>query len=73
MKVHKQSILIEAHMGYLEVISFFDTITKTYGADIYYEDQLSETIISMNQEPMREHLLSLGYHFILKKEKKQAG
>lgn len=73
MKVHKQSVLIEAHMGYLEVISFFDTTTKTYGADIYFEDKLSETITSMIKEPMREHLLSLGYHFILKNEKKQAG
>lgn len=73
MKVHKQSVMIEAHMGYIEVISFFETETKSYGADIYYEDKLTETVSSIKNEPLREHLLSLGYHFILAREKKQAG
>ena len=73
MKVHKQSVLIEANIGYLEVVSFYETELKTYGADIYYEEKLTESITAMNNEPLREHLLAIGYHFILTHEKKQVG
>ena len=64
MKVHKQSVLIEAQDGFLEVISYFDTTTKTYGADIFYEDKFAESINSMANEPQREHLLSIGYNYL---------
>lgn len=65
MKVHKQIVLIDEPDGYIEVISFYDTKTKTYGVDIYYEERLAETHNTMDKEPLRDFLLSMGYHFII--------
>jgi hypothetical protein len=69
MKVHKQVVMIEVYQGYLEIISFYDTSTKTFGVDIFHEERLAETINAMSSEPMREHMLSLGYNFIIRNDK----
>lgn len=65
MKMHKQTISIDAYNGQLEVVSFYDTQTKTYGADIFFEDKLLASHDNMKNEPLRDHLLSLGYHYAL--------
>lgn len=70
MKIHKQIVLIEEENSYLEVISFYDTKSKKFGADIYHEAHLAETHGTMEKEPIRDYLLSLGYSFIMSRLKK---
>ena len=64
MKLHKQSVLLETETGYLDVVSYYDSGTNTFGADIYYCNMFVETINSMTKEPSYENLVSLGYSFI---------
>jgi len=73
MKLHKQSVSIDAYNGLLEVVSFYDTKSKTFGTDIFFEDKLLATHQEMKNEPLREHLLSLGYHYVMVIEGRQAG
>lgn len=68
MKIHKQCALVEATDGYVDVVSYYDTVTCTFGADIYYQNQFAENINLMKNEPHYDHLIALGYNFLHRKE-----
>lgn len=69
MKLHKQAVSIDAYNGLLEVVSFYDSKSKSFGADIFFEEKLLATHREMKNEPLREHLLSLGYYYVMVLEK----
>jgi hypothetical protein len=64
MKIHKQSVILKSDKGYIEVVSFFETTSKTFGADIYYCNLYVETIDDLNKEPSYENLIIAGSHFM---------
>jgi hypothetical protein len=47
-------MLIETGQGYVEVVSFYDTASDHYGADIYYHNNYSDSITLLIVEPQYE-------------------
>ena len=53
MKEFKEAVLIQKPEGLLELISFFDTDTLTYGINVYFRNKLIEIIQPLLREPKR--------------------
>lgn len=53
MKEFREAVLIQKPQGILELISFFDTLSKTYGINVYFKNKLIEIIQPLSSEPKR--------------------
>ena len=56
MRVFKEAVLIKNDLGLIELISFFDSITKRYGINVYFHDKLVEIIQPLDVEPRRNQM-----------------
>jgi hypothetical protein len=55
MKIFKEAVLVKKARGLIELVSFFDTVTKKYGINVYFHDKLVE-IILLELEPRRSQM-----------------
>ncbi len=56
MKIYKEAVLIRKQQGLLELVSYFDTVTKKYGINVYFHDKLIEIIQPLEAEPQRHQM-----------------
>jgi hypothetical protein len=53
MRELKEVVLVQKPQGLLEVVSFFDSVTRTFGIYIYFRNKLIEIIQPLLREPKR--------------------
>lgn len=68
MKIYKQAVLIQKDDGYLEVISYYDLHSQTFGIEVFSENKLLETIHPLQQEPERDKMRSIGTNFTIRND-----
>ena len=68
MKIYKQAVLIQRDEGYLEIISYYDLPSQTFGIEVFSGDKLLETIYPLQEEPARDKMRSIGNDFTVRND-----